>query len=342
MNVSLVELKKEHRPLLEDMLDEWFSVETDFSPFAIRHYDYHDFDTYLANISCKEEVDGFVPHTVYFLLDNDRNIFLGAIDIRHCLGQHNSITGGHIGDGIRPSERNKGYATAMIGLALEKCREMGLNKVLMTCDKTNVASARTIIKNGGVFESEVEEDGEIEQRYWITLKEETVETPRYILRRIMPADYPECFVWWGDERVYKYLLSSPVEKAEDILPLIYMNDANSRIRYVMLIRDKEDNHAIGTSGFFYDKDRDIWEFAYSIRFDEWGKGIATEVTKAMIEYLNAEYGAHSFEGECATENIGSSRVMEKLGMSFEHYSEYTQRKTGIKFRSAVYHLELNT
>ena len=70
---------------------------------------------------------------------------------------------------ISKSERRKGYATAMIGLALEKCKELGINKVLMTCDKTNIGSAKSITNNGGVLESEFEEDGVVEQRYWITL-----------------------------------------------------------------------------------------------------------------------------------------------------------------------------
>ncbi|MBQ0102258.1 MAG: GNAT family N-acetyltransferase, partial [Firmicutes bacterium] len=70
---------------------------------------------------------------------------------------------------IRPSERRKGYATAMIGLALDECRKLGIDRVLMCCDKNNVGSAKSIIRNGGVLENEVEEDGGITQRYWIQL-----------------------------------------------------------------------------------------------------------------------------------------------------------------------------
>lgn len=80
------------------------------------------------------------------------------------------FSGGHIGDGIRPSERRKGYATAMLRLALEKCRALGIRRVLMTCDKDNIGSAKSIIKNGGILENEVmNEDGVLEQRYWIDL-----------------------------------------------------------------------------------------------------------------------------------------------------------------------------
>ena len=129
-----------------------------------------DFEYYLENLETKEgEKPGLVPDSVYFCLDIDRNIFVGAVNIRHYLNESLYKSGGHIGDGIRPSERRKGYATAMIGLALEKCKELGINKVLMTCDKTNIGSAKSIINNGGVLESEFEEDGVVEQRYWITL-----------------------------------------------------------------------------------------------------------------------------------------------------------------------------
>ena len=57
----------------------------------------------------------------------------------------------------------------MIGLGLEECRKLGITKVLMTCDKDNIGSAKSIMNNGGVLENEVMEDGVLEQRYWITL-----------------------------------------------------------------------------------------------------------------------------------------------------------------------------
>ena len=57
----------------------------------------------------------------------------------------------------------------MIALALEECRKLGINRVLMYCDKDNIGSAKFIIYNGGILENEVEEDGQIEQRYWIQL-----------------------------------------------------------------------------------------------------------------------------------------------------------------------------
>ena len=57
----------------------------------------------------------------------------------------------------------------MIELALEECKKFGIKKVLMVCDKDNIGSAKSIIKNGGILENELNENGKIEQRYWIDL-----------------------------------------------------------------------------------------------------------------------------------------------------------------------------
>lgn len=170
MNVRLVKLERKYKAQLDGMMEEWLAAEQHFSPYAIRKNDYRDFDYYLEHLEIKEETDGHVPDSTFFLLDLDRNIFVGAVNIRHYLNDSLLFSGGHIGDGIRPSERRKGYATAMIGLALEECRKLGITRVLMTCDKDNVGSAKSIMHNGGVLENEiVNEEGVIEQRYWIEL-----------------------------------------------------------------------------------------------------------------------------------------------------------------------------
>ena len=112
--------------------------------------------------------EGLVPDSTYFCLDEERNIMVGAINIRHELNDYLLNYGGHIGDGIRPGERRKGYATKMIALGLEECKKLGIHKVLITCDKTNIGSAKSIIKNGGILENEVvNPDGNVQQRYWI-------------------------------------------------------------------------------------------------------------------------------------------------------------------------------
>ena len=174
MNVKLIKLTKEYEKELGEMIEEWkldqIVNNTDRSPWVIFKNDYHDFDHYLNDLETKEEKNGRVPDSVFFLLDVDRNRLLGAVNIRHYLNQYLFEYGGHIGDGIRPTERKKGYATEMIRLALIECKKLGIDKVLMICNKDNAGSRKSIINNGGVFEKEfVDSDGIIYQRYWITL-----------------------------------------------------------------------------------------------------------------------------------------------------------------------------
>ncbi len=115
-----------------------------------------------------EATSDWVTGSVYFAFIENK--IIGTIAIRNYLNDYLLKIGGHIGYGIRPSERRKGYGTKMLALALIKCRELGIKKILITCDKDNIASAKTAIRNGGVLENEFTEDnGNIIQRYWITL-----------------------------------------------------------------------------------------------------------------------------------------------------------------------------
>ena len=94
MNIELVKLSREYKEQLDDMMSEWLSVEQNFSPYAIRKNDYRDFDFYLENLEVKEATDERVPDSTYFCLDKDRNIFVGAVNIRHYLNDNLCHTGG--------------------------------------------------------------------------------------------------------------------------------------------------------------------------------------------------------------------------------------------------------
>lgn len=113
--------------------------------------------------------NGWVPASTYWLIAQDNDQILGAINIRHTLTDYLRFRGGHIAYYVHQFERRKGYASQMLGLGLEKCRAMGIDRVLITCAKKNVGSAKTIINNGGVLHSEDIENGEEFQRYWIEL-----------------------------------------------------------------------------------------------------------------------------------------------------------------------------
>lgn len=136
---------------------------------------YNNYDDWLLKVQKDMDLpnipEGRVPANTYFFIRASDNKIVGMINIRHKLNEFLFNEGGHIGYSIRPSERKKGYATLMLKLGLQKCRELNLNKVLITCDKTNVASAKVIQNNNGKLENEVysETFSEIIQRYWIDL-----------------------------------------------------------------------------------------------------------------------------------------------------------------------------
>lgn len=171
MKLKLIKLTKEYQPQLTAFLDEWNSYDEKIIPYAIRKNDYHDFDYYLEHLEQKEKTDKLVPDTTFFCIDEDTNEFVGAVNIRHELNEGLLLNGGHIGDGVLPRYRRKGVATKMISMALDYCKELGITKVLMVCDKNNIGSAKSIINNGGILENEIEVNGILEQRYWITIKE---------------------------------------------------------------------------------------------------------------------------------------------------------------------------
>jgi len=155
-----------------DMINEWKNHEEDIIPWSL-NFDSSNFSLMIKKLEGYSKGEGlengFVESSTYWMI-NKSNRIIGAIDIRHRLNDHLLFRGGHIGYGIRPSERKKGYATMMLSLALEVCRTMGISKVLITCAKDNIGSVKTIVNNGGILNSEGTDGGEYFQRYWVDLK----------------------------------------------------------------------------------------------------------------------------------------------------------------------------
>lgn len=111
-----------------------------------------------------------VPALTYFLVrENDKKI-IGMTNIRLCLNRRLAYSGGNIGYGIRPTERRKGYNKINLYLALKKCNEYGLKEVMLSCDKNNLASSKTMIALGAKLQKEYLNDGIEEQNYIIDVE----------------------------------------------------------------------------------------------------------------------------------------------------------------------------
>ncbi|MDF2924318.1 MAG: Acetyltransferase [Paenibacillaceae bacterium] len=112
--------------------------------------------------------EGYVQSSTFWLVNRQRRV-LAAVSVRHTLNEKLQNIGGHIGYGVRPSERRKGYAARMLALALEYAAAQGLERVLVTCDESNIGSEKTILRNGGAADTPfTEESGNVVKRYWIT------------------------------------------------------------------------------------------------------------------------------------------------------------------------------
>ncbi|MCZ8518142.1 MULTISPECIES: GNAT family N-acetyltransferase [Paenibacillus] len=168
--VRLVEPSWDLREAYVSFYEEWLQSGEPMVPWVLKRdpYAYGDMLQFLADGERPElAAPNFVPHSTYWLLDESGRV-AGAANIRHSLNEKLLRSGGHIGYGIRPSDRGRGYATKMLELSVGRARDLGIGRVLVICDKTNGASERVILKNGGSFESEyTEEDGNVVRRFWI-------------------------------------------------------------------------------------------------------------------------------------------------------------------------------
>lgn len=183
-DIKLINPDVHHKSIVADFIKE----HTDNNEFEIHggalieKLEYEAWLNLLRNNSDKATVDKeWVISSTFLAIRKSDNKMIGIIDIRHELNDFLSSYGGHIGFDVRPRERGKGYATEMLRQALEFCRQIGLQKVMLTCYKENKASRKTIEKCGGVLKQEFiyckdkdtdtikKESGKTIQSFWITI-----------------------------------------------------------------------------------------------------------------------------------------------------------------------------
>jgi predicted acetyltransferase len=150
------------------MMREWRGAGEEIIPSRLVGWE-EDFEWFIALL--EQEIahnkNGVNSH-LFFLVENGK--ILGSIQIRHHINHPNLIeTGGHIGYGIRPSERGKWYGQQMLALALQEAKKIGLENVLIACYDDNFWSRWVIEKNGGVLEWCVLQNGRKKRRYWIPI-----------------------------------------------------------------------------------------------------------------------------------------------------------------------------
>lgn len=169
-NAFLAEPGFEYKDEYMDFYEEWKASGESIVPWVVSR-EPSDFEGMLQFLRQNETGEGipedWVPSSTYWLVTENKRV-IGAVNIRHRLNEKLLQSGGHIGYGIRPSERQKGHASLLLSLALEKAKELGITKALVVCDDWNVPSEKTILKNGGVPDASfTEEDGNIVKRFWI-------------------------------------------------------------------------------------------------------------------------------------------------------------------------------
>ena len=167
----------------------------------------------------------------------------------------------------------------------------------------------------------------------------TLETERLILRPLTVDDAEAVFVWASDPEVNRYMiypLHADIEVTRQWLRSVEQGPEGD---YEFGFVRKSDGLLIGTGGV-YENDDGSWEFGYNLRHDCWGRGYATEAAKAMLDFARTQLGAKVFVSNHAVDNPASGRVMEKCGLAFQHYGEYSKSDGSETFAAKFYRLEL--
>ena len=171
MKTTLVSPTLELESQFRTMLQDWHSVNEPLSPWSIG-IDTSDFKKYVNTLLDASKGIGMgylqVPHSSFWLIDENQNI-LATSNLRHTLNEKLWVIGGHIGYGVAPFARRKGCATKILELTLLEAKKLEIEKTLITCNKSNIGSAKSILKNGGEFWKEAPMKNRITQYYWIEL-----------------------------------------------------------------------------------------------------------------------------------------------------------------------------
>lgn len=169
--MKLIQPERKHEKIVMDFKQKIIDANEQFCGVSgLERMDYGEWLQYLSNVSKKETCpEGIVPAYEMIYVDDDETKVYGMINMRLELNDMLLKFGGHIGYSVSPDERRKGHAKAMLSRALEFYKEWGYEKVLITCNKNNIASQKTIESAGGVLENIIEDGDIFTKRFWINL-----------------------------------------------------------------------------------------------------------------------------------------------------------------------------
>lgn len=160
-----------------EMMTEWSESGTQIAPWFLDKpfENLEDFAKFIQMLDDCERGNldkKFSSTTSYFVTDENGRL-IGAASLRHYLTAEGYKTWGHIGYGVRPNERRKGYATCILKMVLAEAKEKKIQRVLLGCHSSNIGSAKVIESCGGVLENIVADPDDINEtirRYWIDNK----------------------------------------------------------------------------------------------------------------------------------------------------------------------------
>lgn len=146
------------------------------------------------------------------------------------------------------------------------------------------------------------------------------ETDRLVLRRLTLNDIDDYFMFASDPKVSQQSLWNCHETLDDSVQYIQrvLDNYEKKTVYIWAFILKETGKLIGRGGIFHlNESMQSAELGYAIASSCWGKGLAAEAMQPIVEFCFQELDCNRLEGKCNAGNIGSARVMEKLGMSYE-------------------------
>lgn len=174
MSIYLVKPDLIYFEQYREMYSEWQTESKHINPwfFKVQCNTLEEFSDFIRMLDDYEKANidkQYASQTSYFAVD-DNNRLIGGASLRHYLTVDGYNYGGHIGYGVRPGERRKGYATEILKLVLEEAKALKIYQVLLAALDKNIGSNKVIQNCGGILENRIKDtDNSIINRYWIDI-----------------------------------------------------------------------------------------------------------------------------------------------------------------------------